>query len=214
MRTIYFLICFVVLFIISTCTPLIYGVPEEQWNQMSPAQRQATIEGYNERARIQAERRLAESRRAAERARQSRIRAELEAERERERIAAIYAGRAGVTGDLLQVSISGGRMRFGSKHREYLPVSFRIANGDRKPITFRNRDMHGHYSVTVWVEYHNGNFIFDGGTVKGDYRYAKKIIYKPAWRRCTTYARLSLGRHTVSEAENISITVQVLPIQN
>jgi len=212
MRTTNFLICFVVLFTISACTHRIYGVPEEQWYQMSPAQRQTAIEGYNERARIQEERRLAESRRAAERARQSRIRAELEAQRERERISAIYAGRAGITGDLLQVSIRGGRMRFGNKHREYLPVSFRIANGDRKPITFRNRDRHGHYSVTVWVEYRNGNFIFDTGTGKGDYRYAKKIIYKPAWRRGTTYARLSLGRHTVSEAENISITIQVLPI--
>jgi hypothetical protein len=212
MRLTTFLICVVVLFTISACTHMIYGVPEEQWNQMSPAQRQAAIEGYNERTRIQEQRRLAESRRAAERAKQDRIRAEREAQRERERIAAIYAGRAGRTGDLLQVSIKGGRIKFGNKHREYLPVSFRIANGDRKPVTFRNRDKHGHQNVTVWVEYRDGNFIFDASPAKRDYRYARKIAYRPAWRRGMTYVPLSLGRHSVSEAENISITIQALPL--
>jgi hypothetical protein len=103
-------------------------------------------------------------------------------------------------------------MKFGKKHREYSPVYFRIANGDRRPITFRSRGGHGRFSVTVWVEYRNGHFIFDAGTVKGDYRYAKQIIYKPAWRRGITYAPLSLGRHTVSGAENISITIQIVPI--
>ncbi len=212
MRTINFLICLIVLLMISGCAHRIYGVPEEQWNQMSSAQRQTAIEGYNERARIRAERRLADSRSAAEEARQAGIRAELEAERERRRIAAIYAGRAGITGDLLQVSIRGGRMKFGGRHQKYRPLSFRIANGDRKPITFRSRGGYSHHSITVWVEYRDGNFIFDAGTVKRDYRYARRIIYKPAWRRGLTYAPLSLGRHTVSEAENISITIQALPI--
>ncbi len=212
MRTVSFLICMIVLFTISACAHRIYGVPEEQWNQMSAAQRQTAIEGYNQRARIRAERRLADSRRAAEEARQASIRAELEAERERKRISAIYAGRAGITGDLLQVSIRGGRMKFGGRHREYRPLSFRIANGDRKPITFLNKGRYGHHSVMVWVEYRDGNFIFDTGTIKRDYRYARKIIYEPAWCRGITYAPLSLGSHTVSEAENISITIQVLPI--
>jgi hypothetical protein len=212
MRAATFLICVVVLFMICACTHMIYGVPEEQWNQMTPAQRQTAIEGYNERARIQEQRRLAESRRAAERAEQDRIRAELEAQHERERISAIYAGRAGRTGDLLQVSIRGGRIKFGNKHREYRPVSFRIATGDRKPVIFRNRENQGHQSVTVWVEYRDGNFIFDAGPSRRDYRYARKITYKPVWRRGITFSPLSLGRHSVSEAENISITIQALPI--
>jgi len=39
-----------------------------------------------------------------------------------------------------------------------------------------------------------------------------QIIYEPAWRRGKTYAPLSLGKHSVSGAENISITIQILPI--
>jgi len=212
MRTFNFLILLMVLFIFSGCTPRIYGVPEDQWNQMNAAQRQAAIEGYNERARIQAERRLAERRRAAEEARLARIRAKLEAERERERIAAIYDGRAGVTGDLLQVSIRGGRIKFRGRLWEYLPLSFRIAKGDRKAITFRKRGRKDHHTITVGVEYRDGNFIFDAGTDRRDYRYAAQIIYEPAWRRGKTYSHLSLGRHTVSEAKNISITIKALPI--
>jgi hypothetical protein len=212
MRTTAFLIFFLALFAINACTPMIYGVPEAQWNQMTSAQRQAAIEGYNERAKIREQRRLAESRRAAEKAKEDRIRAEIEARRERERIAAIYAGRAGRTGDLLQVSIRGGRIKFGGRHREYWPVSFRIAIGDRKPITFRNRDKHGPRSVTVWVEYRDGTFIFDAGPARHDSRYARKIRYKSVWHRGITYAPLSLGRHSVSEAEHISITIRALPI--
>ena len=212
MRTVYFLICLILLFIISACAPTIFGVPQDQWNQMSAEQRQTAIEGYNERARIQAQRRLVDSRRAAERARQAGIDAELEAERERKRISAIYDGRGGINGDLLQVSVRGGRMKFDGKHREYRPLSFRIANGDRKPITFRKEGTQGHHSVTVWVEYHDGNFIFDAGATKQEGRYAKQIIYEPAWRRGKTYTSLSLGNHTVSEVENISITIQILPI--
>ena len=212
MRTVYILICLIVLFIISACTPTIFGVPEDQWHQMNAAQRQTAIEGYNERAKIQAEKRLVDSRRAAEEARKAGIQAELEAERERKRIAATYDGRGGIYGDLLQVSVRDGRMKFGAKHREYRPLSFRIANGDRKPITFRRTGKHSHHSVTVWVEYRDGNFIFDAGAAKRDGRYAEQIIYEPAWRKGKTYAPLSLGNHTVSEAENISMTIQILPI--
>jgi hypothetical protein len=212
MRTAAFLICFLALFTISACAPVIYGVPEEQWNQMTPAQRQAAIEGYNERAKIREQRRLAESRRAAEKAKEDRIRTEIEARRERKRIAAIYARRAGRTGDLLQVSIRGGRIKFGGKHRKYWPISFRIAIGDRKPITFRNREKHGPRSVTVLVEYRHGIFIFDAGPARHNFRYAKKIKYKSIWRRGVTYSPLSLGRHSVSRAEHISITIRALPL--
>jgi hypothetical protein len=93
---------------------------------MNAAQRQSAIEGYNERAKIQAERQLVDSRRTAEEARQASIHAKLEAERQRKRISAIYDGRSGINGDLLQVSVRGGRMKFGGKHKEFQPLSFRI----------------------------------------------------------------------------------------
>lgn len=34
---------------------MVFGVPQSQWNQLTPAQQQSVIDGYNQRQRIQAE---------------------------------------------------------------------------------------------------------------------------------------------------------------
>jgi len=34
---------------------MVFGVPQSQWNQLTPEQKQSVIDGYNQRQRIQAE---------------------------------------------------------------------------------------------------------------------------------------------------------------
>jgi len=47
-------------FSITGCTiqppePNVFGIPQTQWNQLTPAQQQSIIDGYNQRQRIEAE---------------------------------------------------------------------------------------------------------------------------------------------------------------
>ena len=51
------------LFLMASCTPHIFGVPEEQWAQMTAAQQNVAMEAYYHRQKIDSERRLAEARR-------------------------------------------------------------------------------------------------------------------------------------------------------
>ena len=109
-------------------------MPEDVWNQLNEAQKQETIKGYNEQARIDKERRLVEKKRSLEREERHRKQAAIEAERTRKRVKAIYDGTAGVFGDLIRVSIHGGEMRFNGKHHGFEPTSFKLADGERKQL--------------------------------------------------------------------------------
>jgi hypothetical protein len=43
-------------FLLVACgPPLVFGVPQEQWNQLNQQQRNKVIEGYNQRKQIQAQ---------------------------------------------------------------------------------------------------------------------------------------------------------------
>lgn len=188
---------------ITGCTKRVYGVAEEHWLHMTQPQRLEAIRGYNERKLIEDERRLVEERRAAEESKRQRIQAELEAERTHKRVQAIYAGEEGFFGDLIRVTVSGGTIRFNGNHRSYQPLSFKLADGERKQVTFHSEGEHQN-TLEVWVMYRDGNLVFDARN-KG--RYAKRFAFEPEWRRGKKYQNISLRGSSRSEAKNISITV-------
>ena len=193
---------------VAGCTKQVYGVPEELWGKMTRPQQLEAIRGYNERKLIEDERRLVEEKRAAEESKRQRIQAELEAERTRKRVQAIYAGEEGVSGDLIRVTVREGMMRFNGKHRSYQSLSFKLADGERKQVTFHSE---GGYQKTrkVWVAYQDGNLAFDAWK---EGRHAKRIAFEPGWKRGKRYQNISLSGSSWSEAKNISITVITVEI--
>lgn len=52
------LTCLSLTLLLNACTPpepTVFGVPQSQWNQLTPAQKQQVIDGYNQRQRIKEE---------------------------------------------------------------------------------------------------------------------------------------------------------------
>ena len=191
---------------VAGCTKRVYGVSEDLWVQMTRPQQLEAIRGYNERKLIEDERRLVEEKRAAEESKRQRIQVELEAERTRKRVQSIYAGEEGVSGDLIRVTVRGGMMRFNGKHRSYQPISFKLADGERKQVTFHSE---GGYQKTrgIWVSYLDGNLVFDAWK---EGRHAKRIAFEPGWKQGKRYQSISLSGSSWSEAKNISITVLIV----
>ena len=138
--------------------------------------------------------------------------AEQRAEEQRRHIEDIYAGRAGVYGDLVRVSVQGGSMDFGGKQRHYQPLTFRIANGESKAITFERSRERSYATRIIWVVYRDGNLLFDVGKQERKQKYAKRLIYDSSWDRGRTYSNITLSEHSVSEARSINVTVQVVPL--
>lgn len=63
-------------------------------------------------------------------------------------------------GDAIRVTVSGGVMRFPNhKYRGFVPVTFSLAQGESKAITFRSQQHHPHYR-RVLVAYRRGVFYF------------------------------------------------------
>jgi len=201
-----FVFFFIMLFIYA-CTPTIYDIPVEQWNKLNEAQRQATIEGYNERMRL---REIEHQREAQRKAQEEEIRAR-EARRQeqlrQEHVAAIYMGEAGQIGDLLRVTLQGGQMLIGNRHRQYQPISFKIANGEIKKIEIVNAEG-GSYAnrEEMQVLYQDGTLIFD------DDPYTKKsfrIVYDHGWKMGKTYG--SVSTESKLRLRNVQISIEIIP---
>ncbi|RPH52422.1 MAG: hypothetical protein EHM85_02880 [Desulfobacteraceae bacterium] len=201
-----FLFCFIMLFI-SACTPTIYDIPVDQWNKLTEAQQQATIDGYNKRMRL---REIERQKEAQRRAREEEIRA-LEAHRQeqlcQERVAAIYMGEAGQIGDLLRVTLQGGQMLIGNRHRQYQPISFKIANGETKKIEIINVEGRNYDNgEEMQVLYQDGTLIFD------DDPYTRKpfrIIYDHGWKSGKTYSPVST--ESKLRLRNVQIFIEIIP---
>lgn len=67
--------------VLSGCTPMVFGVPKEEWDRLSEHERQLVIQSYNERQRLRQEQRLHEARRDAYEAERKALEAEQIAER-------------------------------------------------------------------------------------------------------------------------------------
>lgn len=48
-KTLLFIASFFTLFDLTGCEQTVFGVPKDQWNQLSPQQQSQIIEGYNQR---------------------------------------------------------------------------------------------------------------------------------------------------------------------
>ena len=207
-----------VLFIITlcfastACTKHVFGVPEDHWNTLTQEQQTEVIRAYNERAQVNAERRLAAQRQAAEDAKAQRILAEAEAEQMKKHVDDIYSGRAGMYGDLLRVTIKEGKKGPGPRHHKFHPQSFLIADGETKPVKLQGKKRNGHRPLTLWVSYLEGNLDFgEDPNRPGSYHY-KRLAYEPDWSRGKTYPCVQLGKKSPLEARNIAVVVQIVPL--
>lgn len=178
-----------------------YGVPAEVWQRMSESERMEAIRGYNERERM----RLEQARQEAEFRRQR----ELQEAAEREaRIRAIRDGEAGVAGDLVRVSVQGGDMRLGGRHRPYAPLAFSIVSGEQLRITVISDDgrQSGSYRAELHVSYHDGLLLIDAPQGERDAR-GMRLTYEPAWRNGARYVVDTRGPLELRGAQVLVSTV-------
>jgi len=192
---------------IMACAATMYGVPEDQWNRMTDSERQAAVERYNERMRL---REIERQREAEREAREAEIRA-AEARRQEmlrhERIEAIYRGEAGQYGDLIRVTIQGGEVRIARRHRNYHPVSFKIADGERKKVqVIHDEGKYGTYE-DLEVLYADGVLYID--TYDTDTRGSLRIVYEPKWKAGTSYG--PFRTESKLQFRNVQVAVEIIP---
>jgi hypothetical protein len=187
--------------VLSACTPMVYGVPQESWEGMSEPQRAETMRLYQERqlARQQAQAEQ-EARQALERERQ-RAHEEEQARQRRVRVEAIHRGE-GAYGDLLRVRLQGGALRLAGKHRAFLPVAFKIAAGEtlQLPVT----DAKGR-KASLQVAFDGGTLVLDGAGA-GSAR-AARIVYDRQWGGGKSYP--GVGSKGPLELRGIEVYVEV-----
>lgn len=189
--------------VLGGCAPTVFGVPEQQWSQLTEAQRQSAIDGYNERARIREERWRDE---AKQRAHEAQI-AELEAKRQdavrQQNIDAIYGGYGGNYGDLIQISIHGGTAYLGGKQRSYRPLAMKLANGEMRKVQIQAQDKH--YDQPFLVSYHDGLLLVDADR---DEREGVRLVFDGKWRSGMNYRVDSDGHTRLRDAR---VYVQIIP---
>ncbi len=190
---------FVFFILVPGCSTSHYGVADEEWQKMSEAERVVAIEGYNERQRIREESRLEE-------AKAKRVVAEQRARERKEHIQSIYNGNGGQFGDLLRVSMKGGKIRIGGKHRSYRPVSFKIADKECKSIKLVSEKKHSSHGGQITACYRDGLLLLDvsGSGSRG----ATALTYDSGWAKGQTYQHVeSDGKN---ELENVEVYVLVV----
>ncbi len=191
------------LFTLSGCANRIYGISEEQWATLSTLEREQTIEHYQQMELLREQRRIEEAKIAVEQEKQLL----LEMERRQAYADEIYTGKRGIRGDLLRVTIRGGELYLNGKFRSYSPVSFRIADGEQKIITFYHPQKK-RYQIDIPVEYYDGILSFDYERER--YRY--DLAYEPEWRHGKYYRNITLHKYSTSRARNIEIIVEAVPL--
>ncbi len=208
MKSLSILVAGALLALLAACTPMIYGVPQERWDLMTEQERIAAMEAYTERQ-------IAYQQAAAERAR---IRAEQEAARQarleeemairQERVDLIYHGRTGTFGDLLEVTLHGGQMRLSLKKRDYLPVTFKIADGEVKAVPI-------HYSkgrhATLYIRYENRHLWLDTDRFGQNTRRAAHLVYTDDWGSGITYTGIS--SHGAFDMRGVAVDIDVVPVR-
>ncbi|MCK5679755.1 hypothetical protein KAI46_02975 [bacterium] len=195
----FFLLLLVVLS--GSCAPIHYGVSDDAWGQMTDAQRLETIKGYNEREKIRELRKQDEASLAQ-------IKQEQLNKKHRAHIAAIYNGEAAHLGDLLRVSMEGGKVRINGKHRHYHPVSFTIADGEYKKVPLYSGRKYIKHTGELGVHYSEGSLLLD--IKEGNYYGGAIIVYKPKWNKGKTYQTIKSDGPT--ELKNVCVTIHALPI--
>ena len=186
--------------LLTACATTHFGVSEEVWQQMSEAERMEAIRGYNERKRLQdeANQRAAVARQEAEVREAARAR---EAARlQEERVRDIHAG-LGRPGDLIRVSLQGGQIFIGGKHRDYAPMAFSLASGESRYIELEsNERRQAQYRGRLLVTYLDGLLLIDVNERRRDSR-PVRLTYQPEWRHGMRYRLNSEGPMALRDVE-------------
>lgn len=168
------LIALVLTLFLTSCVPYMYGVPQEQWDRMSEAERIRAMEVYEREQ--QARRQAAEerARQLAYEREQERLR-QAELQRVRlERIEAIHRGE-GAYGELLRIRLQGGQVKVGDRFYRYEPITFTIADDETREIGALDRKGR---EVVLLVAYSKGMLALDG----------LRLPYDRSWGRGRLYA--------------------------
>lgn len=177
------------------CQSYPMGLSEAQWNALSP-QQQAD---YTRQQALLNEQRQRE-REAAEQARQAEEAARVAAERQRVQ----YAHARARYGDVVTVTIQGGRVAINGKHQDYEPVRFDLVRGERKEIEFVQR---GRASARQRIDVRLSE---DGHTFYFDESARDRIaLISTGWEQGRTVEPLHIrddGSRSV--ASNLSITIK------
>ncbi|MDY0191364.1 MAG: hypothetical protein RBR22_11585 [Desulfuromonas sp.] len=189
--------------VLGGCTPTVFGVPEPQWAQMTEAQRQSAISGYNERELVREERWRYEAQQRAHNAEIAALEAQRQEAIRQQNVDAIYGGYGGQYGDLVQVSIQGGTAHIGGKQRGYQPVAMKLANGEIRKVLLQTH--RGRYHQPILIAYHDGLLIVDAD--RGD-RAGTHLVFDGKWRSGRHYAINSDGPTRLRGAR---VFVQIIP---
>ena len=195
------------LLIFSACAPTIYGIPEEQWNRMSESQKQTAMEDYNERERVL---KIERQKQAEIEAREAAIRADEERHREevrKKRIDAIYRGEAGQYGDLIRVTIQEGEMKIAGTHRDYYPVSFKMADGEIKQVHIVHAEGKFGTADDLHVLYEGGVLYID--TNNSEKGRAARFAYDKEWKRGKTYTAVNARGRLAPR--NVRVSIEIIP---
>ncbi len=203
MKQLMLLMIGLLLVVLTACTPMIYGVPQETWNGMNADQRTVTINIYQERQRA---RQIA----AEERARQHAIYLEeqrqkeaAEAEAMRYRVEAIYRG-AGNYGDLLRVRVENGTANFRGQVRQYDSIAFQIAKGEIKEVmiaTTKNRRV-------ILNAYYDGATLYLDGNKNSKKSRMSKLLYDKRWQHGLTYT--DIYTNNKAKLKGAEVTVEIV----
>ncbi len=192
--------------VLTACTPMMYGVPLEQWDKLSEAQKLETIKGYNERQLLRQQEylRAQEARAAAaEKTASSSGPPTLVVEKGQP---SFYRGESARYGDLLRIVIKNGTLRFDGKQRGYDPVSFTIASGETLHIPVSSG---ANRQTALIVSYHDGILIVDPKAEHG-LKDATRLVYEPDWKAGKTYPPLnSRGPARLAGA---SLYIEIVPV--
>jgi len=192
---------------VAGCAPYRFGVPEEEWLAMNPAQQQETMRAYNEQERL---REIARIREEERRSREEALRATEERRREesaRRQIERIYRGEAGQYGDLLRVTIRDAAVQIGDRELELEPVSFKIASGETKTIDITvPKGKHREERRQLLVTYQDGTLLLDEDGKRK--KRGSRIVYEPSWKRGASYTVSTDGNTRLKHAD---VLVEIIP---
>ena len=181
------------------CGQTYYGVTEEIWFEMNDAQKQAAIEGYNQRDLLRTKHRIE----------QERIKDEHDkrlARQRQQQVEKIYNG-GGQLGDLVQISILSGQIKLGFKDRSIEPVSVKLANGESREMEARSTgSRYIKYKAKIPIQYSDG-LLMIGADQSG--RGGIRIPYDHAWLKGKAYKGIT-GKG-VYKMENMHIKIVVIP---
>lgn len=189
------------------CTPYVYGVPETTWKTLTPEQQSETIRGFNERQLLEQQARV---HREAQRAAEAQVEAELALERARrqaEQVEAIYRNEAGQFGDLIRVSINGGTIRLGGKHKTFQGLSFKLADGETKEIAVWSDERKNSRQGVLFASYQDGVLLLDGSARQS--RDAARFVYDQSWKAGRTYLQVHSSGNL--QLQGVQVAIEIIP---